>query len=172
MITLTHYSRLDDVQLGALAQLLQDVVHGGASVGFLAPLSAEEALAYWQGVADELGPLLHCWLAERDGQLLGTVQLACCGKANGRHRGEIQKLMVHSSARGQGIARLLMQAAETAAHAAGCRTLVLDTASQSVAASLYPKLGWVHAGDIPDFAASPDGTLHTTRYFYKLLAAQ
>ena len=172
MITLTHCVHLDDGQLSALAALLQDGVDGGASVGFLAPLSHAEALAYWQGVADELGPLLHCWLAERDGQLLGTVQLSRCGKANGRHRGEIQKLMVHSAARGQGIARLLMQAAESAARAAGCRTLVLDTDSESLAASLYPKLGWVHAGDIPDFAASPDGRLHTTRYFYKLLAVQ
>ncbi|MFN4237361.1 MAG: GNAT family N-acetyltransferase [Vogesella sp.] len=170
MITLTHCARLDNGQLDALSLLLQDVVHGGASVGFLAPLSRQDAMAYWQGVAGELGPLLHCWLAEHDGQLLGTVQLSRCGKANGRHRGEIQKLMVHSRARGQGIARLLMQEAETAAWAAGCSTLVLDTDSESVAAKLYPKLGWVHAGDIPDFAASPDGRLHTTRYFYKLLA--
>ena len=172
MITLTHCTRLDASQCEALAMLLQDAVHCGASVGFLAPLPQPDALAYWQGVAAELGPLLHCWLAERDGQLLGTVQLSRCGKANGRHRGEIQKLMVHSAARGQGIARLLMQEAESAARAAGCTTLVLDTDSTSVAASLYPKLGWMHAGDIPAFAASPDGQLHTTRYFYKLLAAQ
>jgi len=159
-------------QLAALAALLQDSVHGGASVGFLAPLSEAEATAYWRGVDAELGPLLYCWVAEQHGQIIGTVQLALCGKANGRHRGEIQKLMVHSAARGQGTARLLMQAAENAAQAAGCSTLVLDTDSESVAASLYPKLGWVHAGDIPDYAASPDGRLHTTRYFYKLLAAQ
>jgi len=160
---------IDGQQLAALAALLQDSVHGGASVGFLAPLSDAEATAYWQAIDAELGPLLYCWVAEQHGQIVGTVQLARCGKANGRHRGEIQKLMVHSRARGQGIARLLMQEAETMARAVGCRTLVLDTDSASLAATLYPKLGWVHAGDIPDFAASPDGRLHATRYFYKLL---
>jgi GNAT superfamily N-acetyltransferase len=169
---LTRLHAIDQPQLAALAALLQDSVHGGASVGFLAPLSQADALAYWQEVAATLGPLLYCWVAEEHGRIIGTVQLALCGKANGRHRGEIQKLMVHSAARGQGMARLLMQAAESAARAAGCSTLVLDTDSESVAAQLYPKLGWQHAGDIPAFAASPDGRLHTTRYFYKLLAAQ
>lgn len=170
MITIRPLYSIAEPQLAALVSLLQDSVHGGASVGFLAPLAHEEAQHYWLGVATALGPLLHCWVAEDQGRIIGTVQLALCGKANGRHRGEIQKLMVHSTARGQGIARQLMQQAESAASTAGCSTLVLDTDSESVAAKLYPKLGWVHAGDIPDFAASPDGRLHTTRYFYKLLA--
>ena len=171
MITIRPLRTIAQQQLAALVSLLQDSVHGGASVGFLAPLALEEAQHYWQGVATALGPLLYCWVAEEHGRIIGTVQLALCGKANGRHRGEIQKLMVHSSARGQGIARQLMQQAESAACAAGCSTLVLDTDSTSVAAKLYPKLGWEHAGDIPAYAASPDGRLHATRYFYKLLSA-
>lgn len=172
MITIRPLYSIAEPQLAALVSLLQDSVHGGASVGFLAPLAHEEAQHYWQDVAAALGPLLHCWVAEDQDRVIGTIQLALCGKANGRHRGEIQKLMVHSTARGQGIARQLMQQAEHAAWAAGCSTLVLDTDSTSVAAKLYPKLGWVHAGDIPAYAASPDGRLHTTRYFYKLLGAQ
>ncbi|MDC7717368.1 GNAT family N-acetyltransferase [Vogesella sp. DC21W] len=172
MITIRPLHTIAQQPLAALVLLLQDSVHGGASVGFLAPLTHQEAHDYWQGVAAALGPLLHCWVAEDQSRIIGTVQLALCGKANGRHRGEIQKLMVHSRARGLGIACLLMQEAETAAWAAGCSTLVLDTDSTSVAASLYPKLGWVHAGDIPAYAASPDGSLHTTRNFYKLQGTQ
>lgn len=170
-MAISRLHTIEAQQLAALVALLQDSVHGGASVGFLAPLPHAEADAYWQGVAATLGPLLYCWVAEEHGQIIGSVQLALCGKANGRHRGEIQKLMVHSSVRGRGLARQLMQAAESAAHTAGCSTLVLDTDSGSAAAQLYPRLGWQHAGDIPAYAASPDGQLHATRYFYKLLPA-
>ncbi|WP_174873930.1 GNAT family N-acetyltransferase [Vogesella oryzae] len=161
---------LDATQQQQLAALLQDCVNGGASVGFLAPLSGQEAAHYWQQLARELHPTsLRCWLALHDDSIVGTVQLALCGKANGRHRGEIQKLLVHSRHRGRGIARQLMQAAEQAAREVGRSLLVLDTDSESVAASLYPGWGWQPAGDIPAYAARPDGVLHATRYFYKLL---
>ena len=169
MIRIEYAHGLDTAIQPALAALLQDSVHGGASIGFLAPLDEHTASEYWQELAANLGPLLHCWLAFDGEQLIGTVQLAQCGKANGRHRGEIQKLMVHSLKRGQGIARQLMLAAEQFARTQGCTLLVLDTDSQSAAATIYPHLCWLHAGDIPDYALMPDGRLHTTRYFYKPL---
>ena len=40
--------------LDALADLLVDAVEGGASVGFLRPLDASEARAYWDGVVSAL----------------------------------------------------------------------------------------------------------------------
>lgn len=169
-------SMLDNISrhdLAELVELLQDSVHGGASVGFLAPLEHGEASRYWQTLAANLaepGARLHCWVIRQQGRIIASVQLARCSKPNAPHRGEIQKLMVHRSARGQGLARLLMQHAESAAVAAGCRLLVLDTDSSSPAAALYPRLGWQHAGDIPGYALTPDGRLHTTRYFYKTLA--
>ena len=164
--------QIESAQLAQLVALLQNCVHGGASVGFLAPLSDKEAARYWRQLARELHlDSLRCWVALYDGHIVGSVQLALCGKHNGRHRGEIQKLLVLSTQRGRGIAGRLMQAAEQAAQAAGCSLLVLDTDSDSTAARLYPRLGWQAAGDIPDYAARPDGTLHATRYFYKTLSA-
>lgn len=166
----TELHQITPEQLPLLAALLQDSVHGGASVGFLAPLSEQDACSYWQ----QLGRGLHfdslrCWVALYDGQIVGSVQLALCGKANGRHRGEIQKLLVHSAHRSRGIGSHLMQIAEQAARDVGRTLLVLDTDSESLAAGLYPRLGWQAAGDIPHYAARPDGQLHSTRQFYKLL---
>ncbi|WP_088966519.1 GNAT family N-acetyltransferase [Vogesella sp. LIG4] len=170
MMRILELQQIDADQLAQLVALLRDCVHGGASVGFLAPLSGKEASRYWQQLARELHlDSLRCWVALYDGQIVGSVQLSLCGKANGRHRGEIQKLLVHSAHRGRGIAGRLMQAAEQAARNVGRTLLVLDTDSESVAASLYPRLGWLPAGDIPHYAASPDGQLHATRYFYKQL---
>jgi GNAT superfamily N-acetyltransferase len=153
-----------------LADLLIDVVGGGASVGFVWPLARSEARGYWLATCAALGDGLQLWVAEAGPRVLGTVQLAPCLKANGRHRGEVQKLLVHSGARGQGIGSRLMHAVETEAHARGLTLLVLDTLVGSAAESIYRHLGWQHAGSIPDYASTPDGVRHATALFYKRLA--
>jgi GNAT superfamily N-acetyltransferase len=155
--------------LGPLSGLLQDAVHGGASVGFLAPLAPEVARQYWQDVFRGLDSERLLWVAERDGQLLGTVQLQSCARDNGRHRAEVQKLLVHTQARGQGVAGSLMRAVESEARAQGLRLLVLDTLRGSQAEQVYGHLGWQRAGEIPDYAAAPDGALFPTVIFFKQL---
>ena len=155
----------------ALDGLLKDVVDGGASVGFLPPLDDDEARAYWDGVVAALkGGGRRLWIARgTGGGIVGTVQLDLASQANGRHRAEVIKLMVVSSARRQGIGRLLMEAAEAEARELGRTTLVLDTRQGDPSEALYRGLGWQAAGAIPRYARSADGTLHTTAFYYKLL---
>lgn len=163
----------DHSALPALCALLQDAVAGGASLGFMAGMDEAEARAYWLRVLGALGPAQRLWLLrDETGELLGTVQLALCEKPNGRHRGEVQKLMVRRSARGRGLARVLLQALEQAARALGCSLLVLDTEAGSHAETVYTHLGWLKAGEIPAFAANPDGSLQPTALYYKLLDEQ
>jgi GNAT superfamily N-acetyltransferase len=152
-----------------LCSLLTDAVQSGASIGFLAPVARETAHRYWSGILAALGDSLLLWVAESRGQVVGSVQLALCEKENGRHRGEVQKLFVLTSARGLGISSLLMQAAEAAARAEGRTLLVLDTLLGSHAENVYRHLGWQRAGEIPAFAAAPDGELFPTVYYFKRL---
>ena len=159
----------------SLRDLLIDSVHGGASVGFPAPLSPNKADQYWDGVfaalaSDAPSPNLVLWVAEQDGQVIGSVQLSLCQKENGQHRAEVQKLFVHRQARGGGIASQLMQTLEQYAKKQGRSLLVLDTDAGSNAEKLYQKLGYQRIGEIPQYALSPDGTLHATAYYYKILA--
>jgi acetyltransferase len=156
-----------------LGRLLTDAVHSGASVGFLAPVARSTADRYWQGVFNALsaGDDLVLWVAEANGQLVGAVQLALCPKENGGHRAEVQKLFVHSKARGQGIATLLMRALEAEARHRQRSLLVLDTLLGSHAENVYRHLGWSRAGEIPDFATAPDGELFPTVYYFKRLGA-
>ena len=88
--------------MDALAALLQDAVDSGASVGFLPPVSDEEALAYWSGVeaavAEGSRVLVLATEAAR-GALLGSAQLDLAGRPNASHRAEVAKVMVHRSAR-------------------------------------------------------------------------
>ena len=157
-------------QLPALIALLQDCVDSGASVGFLPPLSVEDGAKYWQGVAADLASgSRKLWLALEQQAVVGAVQLSLCGKANGRHRAEVEKLMVQQAARGKGIGRALMQAMEQGAHAAGRSLLVLDTRAGDVASHLYRQLGYQEAGQIPHFALGADGKLAATVFFYKTL---
>lgn len=60
-----------------------------------------------------------------------------------------------------------MNAAESCAGVNGKTILVLDTQPGSQAEFIYEHLGWSKVGNIPDYVASPDGSLHTTAYFYK-----
>ena len=179
--TLTHTHEVleihsaDTAGLPGLAALLQDCVHQGASLGFLAPLSLTEAQRYWQGLDAELGQGrgrgLRLWVArDGQGQITGSVQLQLSGQPNAAHRGEVQKLMVSPSARRQGLGRALLQTAEAAALAQHRHLLVLDTESGSTAEGLYRAEGWQAAGQIPDFAASPNGQLRATSIYFKQLA--
>lgn len=166
--------RLDAPQLGScageLAELLVDTVHGGASIGFLAPLDHAEAVAWWrERAAGVAAGQLAVWVARDAGRVVGTVTLAFPDKPNSRHRAELVKLMVHRKARGQGLARALLTTAEEAATGAGITLLHLDTETDSPAEHLYRSTGWTRAGVIPDYAASPDGVLRPTTLYYKHL---
>jgi DNA-binding MarR family transcriptional regulator/GNAT superfamily N-acetyltransferase len=79
-------------------------------------------------------------LAVADGLPVGCVGL----KGNGGLVAEIKRLWIDPAARGLGLAKRLMQAAETAARDLGIRTLRLDTNSAlPEALALYRRSGWV-----------------------------
>lgn len=169
-------TRLDEAQLrdrvGELADLLVDTVEGGASVGFLSPLDRTAALVWWQErVAAVAAGQLAVWAAREGERTVGTVGLAFPDKPNSRHRAELVKLMVHRDARGRGLGRRLLATAEEAAIEAGVTLLHLDTETDSLAEGLYGSAGWIRAGVIPDFAASPAGVLRPTTLYYKDLGA-
>lgn len=155
-----------------LVALLRNVVDDGGSVGFLPPLSAEEAGEYWEGVAAAVeGGSRLLWMARDAGaaSIVGTVQLDLEKRANGDHRAEVIKLMVQTSGRRRGVGRALMLAAQEAARHRGRNTLVLDTRQGDPSEALYRSLGWTFAGAIPQYARSANGALHATAIYYLLL---
>jgi acetyltransferase len=146
----------------ALAGLLEDAVASGASVGYLWPMAAGEALEWAEGIVAGIGPGL--WLA-----FAGTVQLVPVLKPNGRHRAEVSKLLVHRRSRGAGVATRLLAALEAQARGLGITLLALDTEAGSGADTLYTGQGWQRMGEMPGHSRSPNGVLHDTAYFFKVL---
>ena len=156
--------------LADLAELLVDAVDSGASIGFMPPLELAEAQEYWQGVLAAMRARERVLLAAvEEGRVLGAVQLFCEMRANGRHRAEAGKLFVHRRARRRGLARALLAELETVARARGLTLLLMDTRKGGEAERLCESLGYTRWGEVPEYARSGDGTLHTTVFFYRRL---
>lgn len=172
MVQIYQLTALSDAQFDDLCALLADSVESGASMGFLAPITQQKAVAYWMEVAADVAAGLVLLVAEEDGVIVGSVQVAPCTRENGCHRADLKKLFVLRSHRGRGIASRLMQAAEEAAASLGLTLLILDTHEGSVAEPMYQHWGWRKVGAIPGYAAGPDGTLHSTAFYYKEIAPQ
>jgi GNAT superfamily N-acetyltransferase len=155
---------------GELVELLADAVRSGASVGFLMPFELSTLGRFWDGViADVERGERVVFVVEREGRVVGSVQLAPCNKPNGSHRAELQKLLVHRAARRIGLGRALMQAAEAHALQSGWWLLVLDTREASASDAMYRAMGWTPFGHVPDYARDPDGKLAGCTFFYKQL---
>jgi acetyltransferase len=156
--------------LPELVALLIDGVASGASIGFLPPLAQADAQGYWGGVVADWaqgGRILL--VARQSGRVVGAVQLELAGKPNALHRAEVQKLIVHTSARRQGLGRALMVAAEAAARQAGRTLLVLDTRQGDPSEQLYQSVGYILAGVIPHYARSANGQFGGSAFYYRLL---
>ena len=155
----------------ALADVLQDCVHGGASVSFMWPLPRAKALAFWQGVADGVARGERVLLVAEDaaGGIVGTVQLVMAMPDNQPHRADVAKMLVHRRARRQGVAQRLMAAIEAEARTEGKTVLVLDTVTGGDAERLYARAGWQRVGSVPNYALMPDGALCATTFFHKPL---
>ncbi|VVE76208.1 GNAT family N-acetyltransferase [Pandoraea captiosa] len=161
----------------ALTDVLIDCVEGGASVSFILPLTRERATAFWRKVAESVGRGERALLVARrqspegggHGDIVGTVQLILDLPENQPHRADVAKMLVHRSARRQGVAQQLMAAVDDVARAHGRHVLVLDTVTGGDAERLYQRAGWQRAGDVPKFALMPDGAFCATTFYYKHL---
>jgi len=70
--------------------------------------------------------------------------------------GEVKRIYVRPQARGQGVARALVEALEKKAAAQGCRTFMLETGpAQPEALLLYRRLGYDDCGPFDDYPADP-----------------
>ncbi|HEX5149119.1 MAG TPA: GNAT family N-acetyltransferase [Candidatus Limnocylindrales bacterium] len=151
-----------------LVGLTLDAVAGGASINFLADTPAARIEAWWLARVESVAAgLTSPFVARLDDRVVGCTLLVRSGNPNSPHRAEIAKVIVHRSARRQGIARALMLAVEARARGDGRWMLVLDTFTGSAADALYRSLGWHETGVVPDYALDPDGRPEAATFFWK-----
>ena len=164
---------IGDREIRGLSDVLIDCVEGGASVGFMLPMSRAKAEAFWHSISASVARGERVLLVAEDaaGAIVGTVQVILNLPENQPHRGDIAKMLVHRRVRGQGVGAALLAAAERSALSAGKTLLVLDTVTGSDAERLYAWQGWQRCGQIPNYALLPNGTPCATTIFFKLLCS-
>jgi GNAT superfamily N-acetyltransferase len=153
-----------------LAELIVDAVEGGASVNFLAGVTAAETAGWWRARLPQVADGTITAFVATDpgsGRVVGSTLLVRSRNPNSPHRAEIAKVVVHRTARRRGLGRALMEAAEAAAMAEGRWLLILDTEAGSAADTFYRSLGWHVLGTMPNHAYRSDGVLAPTTYFWK-----
>ncbi len=145
-VTVREIAQLQPAEMNDLCEVLIACVNDGASLGFHAPLPRDIARDWWERLPR---PGVTLLVAEADGRLGGAVQLHSAESANGAHRAEVAKLLVHPAWRRRGVARALMTGLEAEARRAGKSLLVLDTREGDPSNELYSALGYVPGGRIP-----------------------
>ena len=156
------------LQSAALSEILIEAVASGGSVSFMHPLARDTAERFWQDSLAAADRGERIVLGAFDGErLIGTVTLLLSLPPNQPHRAEIAKMMTRISHRGRGVAKALMRVAERLAAERGRTLLVLDTAVEDGASTLYEQLGFELTGVIPDYAFKPRGGLTRTMIYWK-----
>ncbi|HHR5954338.1 TPA: GNAT family N-acetyltransferase [Providencia alcalifaciens] len=170
MIIQCYNDKINESKIDELTRLLYECVLGGASVGYThAETQIDDMRNYWIGVNDAL--TTHAFklvTVEVNNQVVATVGLDLCSKLNGKHRGEICKLLVLPRYRGNGFSKQLMSRVEQIAWESGLTLLTLDTVTKGMTVNLYRSLGWQISGEIPQFALSVNGNLESTTLMFKL----
>lgn len=170
MPAIRRVHEVDEAMAGALADVTKDCVDGGASIGFMQPLTRERAIGFWKKVAADVAAGRRALLvAEDEHGVCGTVQLIFDLPENQPHRADLAKMQVHRRVRRHGVGAALVGAAEQTARESGKTLLVLDAVTDGDAARLYARLGWVRVGDIPEYALFPEGGYCSTTVFYRRL---
>jgi acetyltransferase len=159
--------------LSRLSSLLAECVHSGASIGFVEPLAPGEVDSFWRKVCNDVAQgsrLIFVARSQVDGQIVGSAQLGLELRPNGRHRGEVQKVLVFPGERRKGIASALVGVVESEARSRGVTLLFLDTSvGKGGAQELYLALGYTYCGGIPGYALDPDGTAADNAIYFKKL---
>ena len=155
--------------LDRLADILRACVDEGASVGFVPPLTHDEARAYWLNrvVPAHAAGARIVLIATLGGEIAGTAQLDLDSMPSKRHHAEVSKVLVDPAFRRAGVARALMREIERRAEKEGRWLLTLDTAGDA-AEALYRSLGYCLAGSIPHYARNAfEDRYDATQLMYK-----
>lgn len=159
--TLTPY-------LNDLVALLIDAVDNGAAIGFLPPLSEQEAVDYWQGINDEMQQNVRQIILVREHEtVVGAIQLELSAKANALHRTGVEKWMVRSDYQGQGLGKALIQGAEKVAASLNTELLTCDTRVGDLAESILTQQDWQKVGEVPKYSRTVMGTYYDCAIYYK-----
>ncbi|KFY06566.1 hypothetical protein V492_07959 [Pseudogymnoascus sp. VKM F-4246] len=167
-------SSINELATGFTALHRRCIMEDDMIASFLPPLDDNRIRGFWlrliqqcRSGTPESGERVIVYLTE-DGVISGVASLSLPWSETENHRALVEKLMVDGRLRQRGIARRLMDELDRIAVEKGKWIMLLDTEAGSKAEKVYPKLGYVEYGKIPEYSMSPKGLeLKTGTFFYK-----
>ena len=157
--------------LAALCEATNAAILDGGGFGWVTPPGRKALERYFKGVL--LVPERELFCARLEGRMVGSAQLVRPPRNNEAqaHSVTFMHSFVAPYARGQGLARLMMERVEDKARAAGFRVLNLDVReTQNAAIALYESMGYIRWGVHPCYARAGGRTVSGIHY-YKVLQA-
>lgn len=143
-------------QVASFTELFKETVNGGASLGYVAPLTHNAARDYWLSLRSELDSGLRLLLAAyAEDKLVGSGQLFLPYWPAARHRAEVHKVLVSAAIRGQGVGNQLMTALHETSRRRGRSLILLNTRRGGSAERFYIRLGYREVGVVPGYIAGP-----------------
>ena len=149
-MTQTQIRPAADADRPAILAIVAPVLAAGETYAIATDLGDDAVLAYW------FAPSHEVFVAEADGQILGTYYLMANQAGNGSHVANCG-YMTAPSAQGKGVARAMCQHSLAHAKARGFRAMqfnhVVSTNTRAVA--LWQSLGFAIVGTLPQAFKHP-----------------
>jgi ribosomal protein S18 acetylase RimI-like enzyme len=134
----------------AIWGIIGPTIRAGETYALARDMSRTDALAYWRSPAHEV------FVAERDGEVLGTYYMRTNQQGGGAHVANCG-YMTAAAASGQGVARAMCAHSLEHAHARGFRAMQFNfvVASNARAIALWQSFGFAIVGRLPEAFAHP-----------------
>lgn len=155
--------------LADLVNATEDAIRDGIGFNWVLPPGKDVLEGYWKGVLMVGQRVLFA--GRLDGTLAGSIQLIKPGvsKETSSFAATLEAHFVAPWARGHGLAKMLIEAAEREASALGFSVLKLSVRqTQEAAIKLYDELGYVCWGELP-YHEIVGAQMIAGRYYYKNL---
>lgn len=169
IVTVEYIKSIGPGNLQDLCDATDAAISDGGGFGWLRLPARDILERYWEGVLTM--PSRMVFVAKLDGVICGTAQLITPPKNNEAQSFSV-KLTSHFVApwaRGYGLARKLVKAAEEKALEEGFAVIDLDVReTQKAAIKLYESMGYIHFGTHPYYARA-DNKVVKGSYYYKVI---
>lgn len=155
--------------LTELVQATEDAIREGIGFNWVLPPGKDVLETYWKGVL--VVPERVLFAGRLDGTLSSSVQLVKPGpsKETSSFAAQIEAHFVAPWARGHGLAKMLLEAAEREARAQGFSVLKLSVReTQDAAIKLYEENNYIQWGTLPYYEFE-SAQMIAGRFYYKNL---
>jgi GNAT superfamily N-acetyltransferase len=153
LLAVERVSDLHEDDLSALCEATNAAILDGGGFGWINPPGQAALERYFRGVM--LVPERELFVARADGVITGSAQLVRQPRNNEAQAfgATVMHSFVAPFARGNGLARLMMERIEERARTLGYKVLNLDVReTQEAAIALYESLGYTRWGVHPEYA--------------------